>query len=216
MEGLKFSLPMEIEAESFAIIGRELDAMGVMLPEDRAPVIQRCIHATADFDYAGTMVFTPGAVERGAEALGRGTVLVTDTNMARAGLNRGALARLQIRAECFMALPEIAALAKERGMTRAAASMDWAAERCPQAVYAVGNAPTALLRLEELIRADRLRPALIVAVPVGFVNVVESKERIMALARERKIPAIAAMGRKGGSTVAAAICNALLYLAGGR
>lgn len=198
--------------ESFAIIGRELEAMGIALPEDTAPVVKRCIHATADFDYARNLVFTPGAVDKAMMALQAGTAIVTDTNMARSGINKAALERLGVAAECFMALRTVAALARERGTTRAAASMDLGAERFPNAIYAIGNAPTALLRMEGLIRAGKMRPALIIAVPVGFVNVVESKERILALAEKERIPVIAAMGRKGGSTVAAAICNALLYM----
>lgn len=216
MKRLEYGRPMEIEAESFAIIGRELEQMGVVLDRERELIVKRAIHATADFDYAENLAFTPGAVAAGLAALKSGTAIVTDTNMARSGVNRGAMEKLGVEAHCFMAQPRVAQMARELGTTRAAVSMDWGAERFPRAVYAIGNAPTALLRMEELIRSGKMCPALIVAAPVGFVNVVESKERIFALACERDIPTIAAMGRKGGSTVAAAICNALLYQAGGR
>lgn len=212
----EFRTPAAIEGESMRIIAHELSAMGVTLPPDRAGVVLRCIHTTADFDYAKNLAFTPGAVERGIAALRQGTMLFTDTNMALAGVNKKALAQLGVDIQCFMADPQVADRARELGVTRAAAAADRWAQVCPGAVCAVGNAPTALLRMEELILAGRLRPALVVGVPVGFVNVVESKQRILDLARERDIPAIVALGRKGGSTVAAAICNALLYQAVGR
>lgn len=216
MRELEYGRPMEIEGESFAIIGRELEQMGIQLPREHEMVVKRAIHTTADFDYVKNLVFTSGAAAAGIAALKAGTPIVTDTSMARSGINRGAMEKLGLEAHCFMAQPQVAQRAKELGTTRAVVSMDWGAEQFPEAVYAIGNAPTALLRMEELIRAGRMRPALIIAVPVGFVNVVESKQRIFALAQEQGIPAIAAMGRKGGSTVAAAICNALLYQAGGR
>ena len=209
MRELEHSRPADIEAESFRIIGAELAERGIVLPADQAPLVKRAIHTTADFDYARNLVFTPGAVEAGVRALRAGTPILTDTNMARSGINRGALERLGISVHCFMADPEVARRAAEAGTTRAAAL--W-----PEGIYAVGNAPTALIRMAQLIRAGAMSPALILAVPVGFVNVVESKEEILALARERGIPAIAALGRKGGSTVAAALCNALLYQSGGR
>ena len=208
MRELEHSRPADIEAESFRIIGAELAERGIVLPADQAPLVKRAIHTTADFDYARNLVFTPGAVEAGVRALRAGTPILTDTNMARSGINRGALERLGISVHCFMADPEVA--------RRAAAAVDQGAALWPEGIYAVGNAPTALIRMAQLIRAGAMSPALILAVPVGFVNVVESKEEILALARERGIPAIAALGRKGGSTVAAALCNALLYQSGGR
>ncbi len=204
--------PDEIERESFAIIRSELRARGVPTEPENEAVILRCIHASADFDYAETLRFTPHAVRLGVEALRNGAGVVTDTNMAKAGVSGRGLARLGGELFCFMAEPEIAALAKAGGTTRAAAAMRHAARRCPSAVYAVGNAPTALLTLSELIR-DGLRPALVIAVPVGFVNVVESKEKIFETCRACGVPAIAAMGRKGGSSIAAAVCNALIYTA---
>ena len=212
---LEHGTPMDIEGESMRIIREELEAQGIVLPPDRAAVVLRAIHTTADFDYAQSLWFTPGAVEAGVAALKAGTPIVTDTNMARAGVSAAACGRLGTERLCCMADPEIARQARERGTTRAAAAVDLWADLHPEAVFAVGNAPTALLRMAELMEAGRLRPALVIGVPVGFVNVVESKERIWSLCRARDIPAIVAMGRKGGSTVAAAICNALLYQAAG-
>ena len=212
---LEHGTPMDIEGESMRIIREELSAMGVTLPPDRAAAVLRAIHTTADFDYAQNLWFTPGAVEAGVAALKAGTPIVTDTNMARSGINRTACEALGVERLCYMADPEVARRAREQSTTRAAAAVDrWASEH-PGAVCAVGNAPTALLRMAELMEAGTLRPALVIGVPVGFVNVVESKERIWALCRRMGVPAIAAMGRKGGSTVAAAICNALLYQAAG-
>ena len=204
--------PSEIERESMAIIERELAVQGIVLPAENAAVVRRCIHASADFDYAENLRFSPDAVARAVGALRAGVKIVTDTNMALAGISRPGLARLGASACCFMADGEIARAAKERGTTRAAAAMDYAAEHCPGAILAVGNAPTALLQIAEQIEGG-LRPALVVAAPVGFVNVVESKERVWVSCLAHDIPCIAAMGRKGGSSIAAAILNALIYTA---
>ena len=205
-------LPADIERSSLAIIRRELDALGLKVETENEAVVLRVIHATADFDYARNLRFTLDAVMRGVAALRRGCPVVTDTNMALAGLSKPSLERLGAEAHCFMAEPFIRDAAQERGTTRAAASMDYAAGRYPDAVYAVGNAPTALLTLADKLE-EGLRPSLVIAAPVGFVNVVESKERIFAVCERLGVPAIAAMGRKGGSSVAAAIGNALLYAA---
>ncbi|MCR5577566.1 MAG: precorrin-8X methylmutase [Oscillospiraceae bacterium] len=204
--------PSEIERESMAIIDRELAARGITLTEENAAVVRRCIHASADFDYAENLRFSPDAVSRAVGALRAGVQIVTDTNMALAGVSRPGLARLGGSACCFMADGEIARAAKERGTTRAAAAMDHAAKTCPGAILAVGNAPTALLAIAEQIEGG-LRPALVVAAPVGFVNVVESKQRVWAVCLAHDVPCIAAMGRKGGSSIAAAILNALIYTA---
>lgn len=204
--------PSDIEKESMRIIGAELARRGVVLPAEREAVVKRVIHTTADFDYADSLRFTADAVERAVTAFRAGASIVTDTNMAKAGVSRAALAKLGGEVHCFMADADVAADAKARGVTRAVVCMEKAAHERPSAVLAVGNAPTALLKLCELIEAG-LRPALVVGVPVGFVNVVESKERIFAACRRHGVPCIAAMGRKGGSNVAAAICNALLYAA---
>lgn len=204
--------PGQIERASMELIRAELRERGVTLPKENEAVILRCIHASADFDYAANLRFTPGAVQKATEALRRGTDLVTDTNMALAGISRPGLQKLGASAYCYMAEDFIAERAKAEGSTRATAAMDWAAEHNPGAILAVGNAPTALLQIAEQIRKG-LRPALVIAVPVGFVNVVESKELVFSVCEEADIPCIAAMGRKGGSSIAAATCNALIYSA---
>ena len=209
---LQHHLPADIERTSLAIITEELNRMGLTLPEDIAPVVKRVIHTTADFDYARNLHFTPGAVAAGIAALRSGTPIVTDTTMALAGISKPGLAKLGTTALCYVADPEVAAAAKQQGTTRAVAAVHKAAAAYPGAILAVGNAPTALLTIADQIEAG-LRPALVIGVPVGFVNVVESKERLFAVCQERGVPAIVAMGRKGGSTVAAAICNALVYSA---
>ena len=208
-----FIKPADIERESMAIIRRELAARGETPEDEVAPVVLRAIHTTADFDYAKALYFTKRAVPRGMAAL-HGGVIVTDTNMARAGVSARALERLGCEAVCYMADEAVAAEARARGVTRAVVSMERALAEHPNAVLAIGNAPTALLTLADKIEAGA-RPALVIGVPVGFVNVVESKERAKAVCEASGVPAILAMGRKGGSTVAAAVCNALLYAAAG-
>ena len=205
-------LPADIERTSISIITRELDELGLTPPPETAAVVKRVIHTTADFDYAKNLRFTPGAVQAAVRALQRGAVIVTDTNMALAGISRPGLAKLGCEAVCYMADPAVAEAAKQAGTTRAVAPMHRAAREHPGAILAVGNAPTALLTIAEEIEAG-LRPALVIGVPVGFVNVVESKEILFAICEQHGVPAIAAMGRKGGSNVAAAICNALVYSA---
>ena len=207
MEQMK---PMDIEKRSFAIITELLGDRRLDLENEL--VIKRVIHTTADFDYAKNLRFTPGAVEAAVRALQRGAVIVTDTNMALAGISRPGLAKLGCEAVCYMADPAVAEAAKQAGTTRAVAAMHRAAREHPGAILAVGNAPTALLTIAEEIEAG-LRPALVIGVPVGFVNVVESKETLFAVCEQHGVPVIAAMGRKGGSNVAAAICNALVYSA---
>ena len=197
--------PMEIETRSFEII-TELLGDRVLDPENEA-VIKRVIHTTADFDYAETLCFSEHAVSKGIEALRNGCDIVTDTQMAKSGVNKTVLGRLGGEVRCFMSDADVAEEAKERGVTRAFVSMERAAALEKPCIFAIGNAPTALMSLYELISAGKLVPALVIGVPVGFVNVVESKELIMTA------PAayIVARGRKGGSNVAAAICNAMLY-----
>ena len=203
-------LPADIERTSMGIITAELAARGLAVPPENAAVVKRVIHTTADFDYAENLRFTPGAAAAGVAAMRAGAVVITDTNMALAGITKPGLAKLGGQALCFMADPAVAAAAKAAGSTRAA--MHRAAREYPGAVLAVGNAPTALLTIADEIESG-LRPALVIAVPVGFVNVVESKEALFAACAAHDVPAIAAMGRKGGSTVAAAVCNALVYSA---
>lgn len=202
-------LPQEIERQSFEIIEREL---GVTIDEDKKPVIKRVIHTTADFSYAETMVFSDGVMEQALAAIRGGVDIITDTNMGRAGINKAALKKFGGEVFCYMADEDVAKSAKDNGTTRAVASMNKAAEKGQNCIFVVGNAPTALIRLYDLIREGMLKPLLIIGVPVGFVNVVESKELIMTL----EVPYIVARGRKGGSNVAAAIVNALIYKANGR
>lgn len=205
-------LPADIERTSFSIITEELAQRGVTLSPETEAVVKRVIHTTADFDYAQNLRFTNGAVAAGVAALRAGTCIVTDTNMALAGVTKPGLKKVGGTALCYMADPEVAAIAKETGTTRAVASMHRAAQEHPNAILAVGNAPTALLAIADEIEAG-LRPALVIGVPVGFVNVVESKEHLFAVCEQYGVPAIVAMGRKGGSNVAVAICNALIYSA---
>ena len=204
-----YTRPADIENESMRIISAELKEQGIEIPGNCEAVVKRVIHATADFEFAKTLTFVCGK----SMDLHQKTI-ITDTNMALSGLSKPSLQKLDCKAFCFMADPGVAAAAKENGTTRAVASMEYAAERYPGAVFAVGNAPTALFKLAELMEGG-LRPALVIAVPVGFVNVVEGKEEILRACREYEVPAIVARGRKGGSTVAAAILNALLYEAAG-
>ena len=210
------TLPGDIERSSLAIIAAELAQRGVAVPPENDAVVRRVIHATADFDYAANLRFTPGAAAKGAAALAAGCAIVTDTNMALAGVSKPALAKLGGAAYCYMADPAVAAAAKAAGTTRAVAAMRHAAAAHPHAVFAVGNAPTALFALCDAMEQGDFRPALIVGVPVGFVNVVESKQRLLEVCGRLGVPAIAALGRKGGSSVAAAVCNALLYTAAGQ
>ena len=180
-------------------------------PAEVLPVVKRVIHTTADFDYADHLVFSEGAVQRGVEAIRQGCTIVTDTQMARSGINKRVLERFGGEVLCFMSDVDVANEAKERGVTRATVSMERAARLKGPLILALGNAPTALVRACELMEAGELRPALVIGVPVGFVNVVESKELLLT----EQVPYIVARGRKGGSNVAACICNAMLYLASG-
>ena len=197
--------PMDIEKRSFEII-TELLGDTELDPENEL-VIKRVIHTTADFDYVQNLIFSEHAVEKGIEALKSGCDIVTDTQMAKSGINKTILGKLGGQVHCFMSDPDVATEAKERGITRAIVSMERAAKLPKPCIFAIGNAPTALISLHEQIQAGKLNPALIIGVPVGFVNVVESKEMILGL----NVPHIVARGRKGGSNVAAAICNAMLY-----
>lgn len=198
-------LPMDIERRSFEIITQELGER--RLKKENELVIKRVIHTTADFDYADSLHFSPDAVQKGLEALKAGACIVTDTQMAKAGINKTMLSRLGGEVFCFMSDADVAEKARKNGTTRAVASMEKASRLGRPLIFAIGNAPTALVRLYELIQEKQVDPRLVVGVPVGFVNVVESKELFV----NSEIPHIIARGRKGGSNVAAAICNALLY-----
>lgn len=202
--------PMDIEKRSFEIISREL--AGRNIDEENAPVIKRVIHTTADLEYADNLCFSEKVVRNAIDCLKNGACVVTDTQMAKAGINKAALSRCACEVHCFMSDEDVADIARKEGTTRAAISMRKAARLDKPVIFAVGNAPTALIELDKLIKSGDIAPKLIIGVPVGFVNVVESKELIMKAA----IPYIVARGRKGGSNVAAAIVNALLYMASPR
>lgn len=207
MRQIEYLLPEEIERRSFEIIEEELARRGISLPAEEEMITKRVIHTSADFDYADTLVYSENAVAIVESLIRNGADIVTDTNMALAGINKRVLAGFGGRAYCFMAEEETALLAKQRNLTRAAASMERAAAIKKPVVFAIGNAPTALLRLYELSGESSWKPAFIIGVPVGFVNVEAAKERILGT----EIPHIVNRGRKGGSNVAAAICNAVLY-----
>ncbi|MDY6396742.1 MAG: precorrin-8X methylmutase [Treponema sp.] len=203
---LEHVLPADIEKTSFSIIARELAQKEISLPEKLAPIIMRVIHTTADFEYAQTLKFSPNVVEIIKNAVLNGADIVTDTNMALAGINKKTLAKFGGEAHCFMADEDVAKQAKELNLTRASVSMKRAAQIQKPVVFAIGNAPTALVELCSLMQ-EGFKPVAVIGVPVGFVNVVPAKEMIMASG----VPYIVNEGRKGGSTVAAAICNAILY-----
>lgn len=198
--------PMDIEKRSFEIITEELG--DTKLIPGTEMIVKRCIHTSADFDYAKNLCFSEDAAEKAIAAIKEGACIVTDTQMAKSGINKRALARYGGEVYCFMSDEDVAAAAKANGSTRAAACMDKAAALDKKLIFAIGNAPTALVRLYELINDGKINPELIIGVPVGFVNVVQSKELIM----ETNVPYIIAKGRKGGSNIAACICNALLYM----
>ena len=205
MNKIQYRKPDEIEKRSFEIIRSE---MSTHPPAEQLPVIMRVIHTTADFEYESSMAFSDRAIDAARNAIRMGAVFITDTNMALSGINKKALAESGCSAVCYMADEEVAREARERGVTRAVVSMEKASLfRGRPLIFVIGNAPTALLRLADLIKEGSVSPSLVIGVPVGFVNVIESKEKIMKTAKEY----IVAKGRKGGSTVAAAICNALLY-----
>lgn len=204
---LEYVLPGNIEKRSFEIIREELRERGICLPAEQDPVTRRVIHTTADFDYAETMTYSPDALDTAYRVLRSGGDIVTDTNMTRSGINKKFLRTLGGEVHCFMAEPDVAAEAKARGVTRATVSMERASKLTKPLIVAVGNAPTALVSLHEIMENTGWRPELIIGVPVGFVNVVPAKELIL----RSGVPCIINRGRKGGSNVAAAICNALLY-----
>ncbi len=198
-------LPADIEKRSFEMIGEILGDK--TLDPVNEQVIKRVVHTSADFDYVENLYFSADAVKKGIAAIKNGACIVTDTQMAKAGINKSSLAAYGGEVFCFMSDEDVAQEAKENGTTRAVACINKAARLDKPLIFAIGNAPTALIRLYELISEGSLKPQLIIGVPVGFVNVVESKELIM----QTEVPCIVAKGRKGGSNVAAAICNAMLY-----
>ena len=207
MENIEYVRPQDIEKRSFAIISKELEEKGIVLPKEQELVTKRAIHTSADFDYAKTMTYSDHAVGIAKKLIQNGADIVTDTNMALAGVNKKELAKYGGEAHCFMAEEEVAKIAKERGVTRAAVSMEKAAQIEKPVLFAIGNAPTALIELYEMMQSGKYRPAFIIGVPVGFVNVEAAKDQIL----KTDVPYIINRGRKGGSNIAAAICNALLY-----
>lgn len=204
-------LPGDIEKRSFEIIAEELESMGISLDPVQDPVIRRAIHTSADFEYAKTLEFSPDAVHKARELIASGADIITDTNMALTGINKKRLAEYGGSVHCYMADEDVASEARRRGITRASVSMEHAArdirERGGRALFAVGNAPTALITLRRLYDEGEFAADFVIGVPVGFVNVVEAKELIL----ETDMPYIVNRGRKGGSNIAAAIVNALLY-----
>ena len=207
MKEIEYVRPDEIEKRSFAIISEELNKRKIILPREEEMITKRVIHTSADFDYADTMTYSPGAVGIAHKLLSNGADIVTDTNMALSGINKKILAKLGGQAHCFMADEDVAKLAKERGVTRAAVSIEKSRSIDKPVIYAIGNAPTALIELYEMMQESDWRPAFVIGVPVGFVNVEAAKELIM----KTQVPYIINRGRKGGSNIAAAICNALMY-----
>lgn len=203
-------LPGEIEKRSMEIITSELGDR--VLDPETASIVKRVIHTSADFDYADSLVFSPGVMAKAVAAVKGGATIVTDTNMAKAGVNKQAAGALGCAVECFMADPAVAEEAKKNGTTRAVAAVRKACSLGDNLIFAVGNAPTALVEICRCIDEGLVKPKLVIGVPVGFVNVVESKELLLGY----DVPYIVARGRKGGSNVAAAICNAILYEATGR
>ncbi|MBQ3292368.1 MAG: precorrin-8X methylmutase [Mogibacterium sp.] len=208
---IELVMPGDIEKKSFQIIASELAEMGITLDPERDLIIRRAIHTSADFDYAETLTFSPDAVRIARELIAGGANIVTDTNMALAGINKSKLAAFGGEAHCYMAETSVALEAKERGVTRASVSMEHAAKDIKKSgkktIFAIGNAPTALVTLRSMYDSGEFTPDFIIGVPVGFVNVVEAKELII----DTDIPYIVNRGRKGGSNIAAAIVNALLY-----
>ena len=200
--------PREIEQRSMATIERELN--GRTWPEPEFSIIKRCIHTSADFDYADNLTFSENAAKIGVEAIKNGADIVTDTKMAAAGINKKRLADHGGQVHCYISDPDVIEEAKAKGSTRATVSMQRGAKIGKPVIFVVGNAPTALYEVHRMIVEEGLKPALVVGVPVGFVNVVESKEIIMG----DDVPYIVAKGRKGGSNIAAAIINAMLYTMG--
>ena len=199
--------PAEIEALSFDIIQKEAGDHG--FPQDQWSIVRRMIHTSADFDYLANVRFHADAVASGVQAIRRGGNVVTDTNMARAGIRKSAIVRFGGSLECLIDDPTVAHAARDSGCTRAMAAVDAAIPMMRQGLYVIGNAPTALMRLMELINAGKAAPALVVGLPVGFVNAAESKASLAAM----DLPYITNVGRKGGSNVAASVVNALAIMA---
>jgi len=199
--------PNEIEAQSFTIIDTEAGPHA--FSSDEWQIVRRMIHTSADFDYMKSVRFHPNAISKGIQAIQEGKAIITDTTMARSGINAAGLARFGCRLTCLIQDSRVSQSALNAGNTRSAAAVDAALDEMQGGIYVVGNAPTALLRLIALIQAGQACPALVIGLPVGFVNAAESKADLMAM----DYPSISNIGRKGGSTVAASVVNALVKLA---
>jgi len=199
--------PEEIENLSFKIIEQEIGTHNVA--DDHWPIIRRMVHTSADFEYKDMVRIHPDAVNAGLKAIRNGKKIITDTNMARVGIRKKELDRFGASTECYMNDPMIHRNAKDSGVTRAKVAVDMAVEDMRDGIYVVGNAPTALMRLVELIKEKKAQPALVIGLPVGFVNAAESKAALMELDH----PYISNIGRKGGSNVAASVVNALAIMA---
>lgn len=197
--------PTDIEKKSFEIITKELG--DIEINKEHEDILKRVIHTTADFDYVKNLCFSENAVSNAINAIENGCVIITDTNMALSGINKNALSKFGVEVKCFMSEKFIEQEAKQRGVTRAVVSMEHACKIEKPLIFVIGNAPTALIHLYELIKNGAVCPKLVIGVPVGFVNVVESKQLFI----NSDIPHIIAAGRKGGSNVAAAIVNAITY-----
>ncbi len=200
--------PNEIESLSFEIIDRE--AGGHDFEAAQWEIVRRMIHTSADFDYMKTVRFHPQAISRGIQAIRGGKTIITDTEMARSGIQKTAVAAFGGSITCLIGQDDVRIFAEKAGITRAKAAVDLAIPLMTEGIYVIGNAPTALLRIIEQIRDGQARPALVIGLPVGFVNAAESKAALV----ETDIPYISNLGRKGGSNVAAAVVNALLIMAG--
>lgn len=212
MKNIEYVLPNEIEKRSFEIIEKELENRNIRIPIDQKSITMRVIHTSADFDYATTMKYSFNAIEIAKNLILSGADIVTDTNMAKAGINSSVIKKFGGQVHCFMSDLDVIEEAKKNNTTRAAASMKKASRINKPIIFALGNAPTAMIALHDMIENNEYTPSFVIGVPVGFVNVVAAKELFI----NSKIPYIINEGRKGGSSIAAAICNALLYELGGR
>ncbi len=198
--------PEEIEKLSFKIIDDEVGRHN--FPPDQWYIVRRMIHTSADFEYVESVRFHKYAIARGLEAIKNGENIITDTNMARVGIRKSDLERFGTEIKCFMTDPEVGRIASKIGTTKAKAAVDAAIPDMENGIYVIGNAPTALLRLIELVKRKKAKPALIIGLPVGFVNAAESKANLIAMDQ----PYISNIGRKGGSNIAASVVNALAKL----
>ena len=199
--------PEQIEELSFKIIDQEAGSHN--FTQDQWSVVRRMIHTSADFEYKEMIRFHPNAIQAGISAIRAGKSIITDTNMARVGIRKAELERFGATVKCYMTDPEIGEKARNNGTTRAKAAVEAAVADMKDGIYVIGNAPTALMRLCELMQAGEAGPSLVVGLPVGFVNAAESKAALI----EMDFPYISNVGRKGGSNVAASVVNALAILA---